>query len=67
MNANYEFGNHFIGIGLLANIDGAIEHRLVEDWDKWEWFDLEQMPDNLFAPARNAIESYLKKEFCVSE
>lgn len=67
VNANYEFGNHFIGIGVLATIDGDIEHVLVEDWDAWEWFDLDDIPENLFAPAKNAIDSYLKKQFCVSE
>lgn len=67
VNANYEFGNHYIGIGVVVELEGEIEHLLKEDWDEWKWFDLNQIPETLFAPAKNAIESYKQNRVCISE
>lgn len=67
VNANYEFGNHYIGIGIVAEVDGEIQHLLKEDWDSWEWFHLDNIPETLFAPAKNVLQSYKEKTFCVSE
>lgn len=67
VNANYALGNHFIGIGATAEIDGVPKVLLPEDWVKWEWFDKNNIPDNLFPPAKNLIDSYLAKKITVSE
>src|SRR5579872_3172461 len=48
VNANYALGNHYIGIGVVAEIDGEAKNLLHEDWDKWEWFDKDALPKNLF-------------------
>jgi ADP-ribose pyrophosphatase YjhB (NUDIX family) len=67
VNANYALGNHFIGIGVTAEIDGEPKVLLPEDWEKWEWFDKDSLPDNLFPAARNLIESYLQHKITVAE
>lgn len=67
VNANYEFGNHYIGIGVTAEIEGDIQMKRPEDWDAWEWFDINALPENLFAPAKNLIESYKQHKITVSE
>lgn len=67
VNANYARGNHYIGIGVVASIDGESKVMMPEDWEKWEWFDLASIPDNLFPPAKNLIKCYQRKKVCVSE
>ncbi len=67
VNANYALGNHYIGIGVIAEIDGEPKVLLPEDWVKWEWFSKDEVPSNLFSASKNLIECYLKNKFCVSE
>jgi 8-oxo-dGTP diphosphatase len=67
VNANYALGNHFIGIGVVAEIDGDPKILLPEDWEKWEWFEKDAIPNNLFPPTKNLIECYLKNQITVAE
>ncbi|OGG15378.1 hypothetical protein A3D77_07605 [Candidatus Gottesmanbacteria bacterium RIFCSPHIGHO2_02_FULL_39_11] len=67
VNANYAFGNHYIGIGVTAEIDGGPKLLIPEDWEKWEWFDKDKIPQNLFPAAEYLIKSYKKNKFTVSE
>jgi ADP-ribose pyrophosphatase YjhB (NUDIX family) len=67
VNANYAFDNHYVGIGALASIEGEPKIMKPDDWQKWEWFDLDNLPDNLFVPAKNLLDSYAKKAITVSE
>lgn len=67
VNANYALGNHYIGIGVVAEIDGEPKVLLPDDWKKWEWFDIDNIPQNLFAPAKNLIASYRMHQITVSE
>jgi ADP-ribose pyrophosphatase YjhB (NUDIX family) len=67
VNANYALSNHFIGIGAVAEIDGEPKVSFPEDWVRWEWFDADQIPDNLFPPTRNLIDSYLQHKVNVAE
>jgi 8-oxo-dGTP diphosphatase len=67
VNANYALGNHYIGIGVLAEIDGEPKLLIPEDWEKWEWFEKNKIPNNLFPATENLINSYLKNKFTVSE
>ena len=67
VNANYALGNHYIGIGVIAEINGDPKILIPEDWEKWEWFSKNRIPDNLFPATRNLLDCYLKKKFIVSE
>ena len=67
INSNYALGNHYIGIGVVAKIDGEPKVLLPEDWEKWEWFTIDTIPNNLFPATKNLVECYFNKEFCVSE
>ncbi|MDO8663311.1 MAG: NUDIX domain-containing protein [Candidatus Wildermuthbacteria bacterium] len=67
VNANHALGNHYIGIGAIAEIDGEPKNKMPEEWVKWEWFGKDEIPDNLFPPARNLMECYLKNKFNISE
>ncbi len=66
VNANYHNG-HFVGIGVLVEITGEPKLLKPDDWIKWEWFDKEILPQNLFPPTKNLIDSYLNNKFCVAE
>ncbi len=67
VNANYALGNHYIGIGVFAEVDGEPKLLMPQDWEKWEWIDKDKIPKNLFPAAKNVIESYLKYKITVSE
>src|SRR3989338_861430 len=67
VNANYEYENHFIGIGVLAEIAGEPKLLKPEDWEKWEWFDKKSIPKNLFPDAKNLIKCFLENKFNVEE
>ena len=67
VNANYELGNHYIGIGVVAEMDGEPKLLLPEDWKEWRWFKKDEIPKNLFTPAKNLIECYFKNKISVSE
>lgn len=67
VNANRALGNHYIGIGVVAEIIGEPKLRLPEDWDSWEWFDIDMLPENLFPAARNVIDCYRRHLVCISE
>ena len=67
VNANYAISNHYIGIGILAEIDDEPKNLKSEDWEKWEWFDTNNIPGNLFPAAKNVIKSYLENRISVSE
>lgn len=67
VNANYALGNHYIGIGVVAKIKGSPKVINPKEWDKWEWFNKSKTPSNLFPPAKNLIDCYLKGRITVSE
>ena len=67
INSNYEYRNHYIGIGVVVGIKGEIKLLKPDDWEKWEWFDINQIPDNLFPDAKNHIKCYLENKICISE
>lgn len=67
VNANYEYGNHYIGIGVIADIKGEVTLMKSEDWEKWEWFDKDKIPKNLFPAADSIIECYLQNKVSVTE
>lgn len=67
VNANYALDGHYIGIGILAEIDGDPKVRIPEDWVRWEWFDKDKVPDNLFPATKNLIECYFKSQVNVAE
>jgi 8-oxo-dGTP diphosphatase len=67
VNANYALGNHYIGVGVVAEIDGDPKLLLPDDWVSWEWFDSDKVPNNLFPPTKNLVESYLQHKVNVAE
>lgn len=67
VNANYALKNHYIGIGIIAKIEGRIKLLKPEDWEKWQWFNIHKTPENLFPATENLIKCYLNNKINVSE
>ncbi len=67
VNANYALDNHYIGIGVVVDIEGEPKNLIPEDWERWEWIDKNNIPNNLFPAAKNLIVSYLKDKINISE
>lgn len=67
VNANYALGNHYIGIGVVAEIDAEPKNLIPEDWEKWEWFSENDISNNLFPAAKNLIDCYLQNKVNISE
>lgn len=67
VNANYALGNHYIGIGVVAEMDGEPVNLLPEDWEKWEWFERKKIPGNLFPATKNLIACYIANKVTISE
>jgi ADP-ribose pyrophosphatase YjhB (NUDIX family) len=50
---------HFITITLLTD-DFSGELKVTEPLknDEWKWFDIDNLPDNLYPPSKNSIKGY---------
>lgn len=51
---------HYISVGMIAHT--AYGNPAVMEPDeivKWEWFDLDHLPENIFSPSKKTIDCYL--------
>lgn len=62
INSNFGYGNHYVSIGIIVNATGEIDNKNPEDWERWEWFDKNKMPEQLFPSAKLTLRSYLSKK-----
>jgi ADP-ribose pyrophosphatase YjhB (NUDIX family) len=67
VNANYEWENHYIGIGVTVRIDGTPKLLKPDDWETWEWFDINSLPSNLLPELQYLLRCYKEKKVNVSE
>lgn len=67
VNANYEWGNHYIGVGATVRIEGTPKLLKPDDWEKWEWFDINSLPSNLLPELQYLLRCYKEKKVNVSE
>lgn len=59
MNLKAYPGKHYVDIGMVA--DWASEEPIVcepEKCEGWEWYDLDNLPEPLFATVQSYIEAY---------
>lgn len=55
---------HFITIGLLSNdFEGKPKIMEPDEITEWRWFELDNLPKNMFFPSAKILENYLKKIF----
>ncbi len=57
---------HFMTVGLMAREWGG-EAQVMEPDEiiKWDWFDLNNLPDPLYFPSKLMLENYKEKKFYI--
>lgn len=52
---------HYITLHIIAKKhNGELKVMEPTKEDRWEWFDLDKLPQNLYSPSKKFIEEYLK-------
>ena len=55
---------HYISVGMIAKSHEGIPVTMEPDEIvKWEWFDLNNLPKNIFSASKKTIDCYLNKKF----
>ena len=55
---------HFISVGMIArNFSGTPTPCEPDVLIKWEWFNLNNLPNNIFSASKKTIDCYLNKKF----
>lgn len=59
----FQKDRHYVTIGVLAlSCEGTLKVMEPNKIDKWEWFELNKLPNNLYTPTKNMINEYVRKE-----
>lgn len=54
---------HYISVGMKTNkFDGVPTVMEPDEIVKWEWFDLDKLPNNIFSPSKKTIDCYLNNK-----
>ena len=57
---------HYISVGMMArDFEGTPEVMEPDVIVKWEWFDLDKLPDNIFSPSKKTIDCFLNHKFYI--
>lgn len=55
---------HYVSVGMIArSVNGTPRAMEPEQILKWEWFDLNNLPKNIFSASKKTIDCYLNKKF----
>lgn len=55
---------HFVTIGLLAKkFSGEVKTMEPDEIVEWKWFDLDDLPKNMYFPSKKVLENYLNNRF----
>ena len=53
---------HFVTIGVISSsYEGELKVMEPNKIDEWKWFDLNNLPENLYTPSKNMINEYKKR------
>ena len=59
---------HYITIGLLcADFSGEVKTREPEEIVEWRWWDINNLPPNMFPPSKKMVRNYLAGKFYMAE
>lgn len=55
---------HFISVGMIAReFDGELKVAEPDVIIKWEWFDIDKLPKNIFTPSKKTLDCFLNHRF----
>lgn len=53
---------HFVTIQVIAkSFSGECKVMEIDKMDEWKWFDINQLPENVYSPSKKFIDAYLEK------
>ena len=57
---------HFITIGMFSDdFEGVVKVMEPDEITEWKWFDLDNLPKNIFFPSVKLLENYKQKKFYI--
>ena len=57
---------HFITIGMFSDdFEGIVKVMEPDEITEWKWFDLDNLPKNIFFPSAKLLENYKQKKFYI--
>jgi len=57
---------HFVTLGLICeNFSGKPKVMEPDEITRWDWFDLDNLPDPLYLPSAKVFENYARKKFYI--
>ena len=58
----FQTDRHFVTIGVISSsYEGELKVMEPEKINEWKWFNLNDLPNNLYTPSKNMIEEYKKR------
>ena len=59
---DFQPDRHFVTIEMITDsYSGILKIMEPEKEDEWKWFDLNDLPSNLYSPSKKFIEKYIKE------
>lgn len=59
----FQSDRHYVTIGVISSsYEGELKAMEPNKIDRWSWFDLDNLPDNIYTPSKNMIDEYLRRE-----
>ena len=53
---------HFVTIGVISSsYEGELKVMEPDKINEWKWFDLKDLPENIYTPSKNMIDEYKKR------
>lgn len=60
---SFQPDRHYVTINFItASYSGELKIMEPEKIDKWEWFDINELPQNIYTPSKNMITEFIKRE-----
>lgn len=57
---------HYISVGMkTSNFDGVPTVMEPDEIVRWEWFNLDTLPNNIFSPSKKTIDCYLQNKIYI--
>lgn len=59
---------HFALLGFKAvSCSGDVQNNELDNFQEWKWFDLDNLPENIFGPTRNIMNAMQSNQFFVDK